>query len=216
MTMPRTKVTTQTVYQFHELTEDAQTHAIEKLWDINVDDQYWFEGVTEDIALFGRFSGLGCEYGGEFDCDRGGYIAIKNCCTSVSELRAKREACKDFPNVSTEVIEPFFASLTSKEWRQLERLERAGYLGSLYGYTYRYDRSQSAEMERWDSSADRTPRMSALLDKLEMAWAALLTNLADCYLTMLKDEYEYRTSEEAITETIIASDYEFTEKGNRA
>jgi hypothetical protein len=214
--MPRTKTTIETVYQFDELTEEAQRHALEKLWDINVDDSYWFEGVTEDIALFGRFSGLGCEYGGEFDCERGSYIAIKHCCTSVSELRAKREACQNFPKVSTEVIEPFFASLTAQEWRQVERLERAGYLGSLYGYTSRYDRRGCAEMERWDSSPDRTPRMSALLDKLERAWADLLTNLADCYLTMLRNEYAYRTSEEGIKDTIVANDYEFTAEGDLA
>ena len=35
------------------------------------------------------------------------------------------------------------------------------------------------------------------------------------YLTLLRQEYEYLTSEEAIIETIQANDYEFDENGNR-
>ena len=38
-------------------------------------------------------------------------------------------------------------------------------------------------------------------------------SLSEDYLSMLKKEYEYKTSEEAIIETIKANDYEFTEDG---
>lgn len=37
--------------------------------------------------------------------------------------------------------------------------------------------------------------------------------LGECYLSILRNEYEYRTSEAAIIETIEANDYEFTEGG---
>lgn len=37
--------------------------------------------------------------------------------------------------------------------------------------------------------------------------------LGECYLTILREEHEYRTSEEAIIETIKENDYEFTEGG---
>jgi hypothetical protein len=37
--------------------------------------------------------------------------------------------------------------------------------------------------------------------------------LGECYLIMLRNEYEYQTSREAIEETIRAMDYEFTENG---
>lgn len=37
--------------------------------------------------------------------------------------------------------------------------------------------------------------------------------ILNCYLRMLKDEYEYKTSTEAIKETIEANDYEFTSDG---
>jgi hypothetical protein len=38
-------------------------------------------------------------------------------------------------------------------------------------------------------------------------------NLSECYLYMLKNEYEYLTSEKCIIETIEANDYYFTENG---
>jgi hypothetical protein len=38
--------------------------------------------------------------------------------------------------------------------------------------------------------------------------------LCECYLTILREEYEYLTSEEAIIQTIEANEYEFDEEGN--
>jgi predicted RNA-binding protein YlxR (DUF448 family) len=43
-----------------------------------------------------------------------------------------------------------------------------------------------------------------------------LDAMCDCYLTLLRDEYEYQTSEEAVIETIEANEYEFTEDGKLA
>lgn len=43
-----------------------------------------------------------------------------------------------------------------------------------------------------------------------------LDAMCDCYLTLLRDEYEYQTSEEAVIEAIEANDYEFTEDGKLA
>lgn len=40
--------------------------------------------------------------------------------------------------------------------------------------------------------------------------------MCDCYLTILRDEYEYQTSEEAVIEAIESNDYEFTEDGKLA
>jgi hypothetical protein len=43
-----------------------------------------------------------------------------------------------------------------------------------------------------------------------------LSNILSDYLTMLTKEYEYKTSEESIIETIKANSYEFDEDGNLA
>jgi hypothetical protein len=39
------------------------------------------------------------------------------------------------------------------------------------------------------------------------------SELENCYLKMLRDEYEYLTSDNSIQEMILANDYEFTEDG---
>jgi len=49
-----------------------------------------------------------------------------------------------------------------------------------------------------------------LLDELETEFER---SLGEEYLSPLRQEYEYLTSEEAITETILANEYEFTEDG---
>lgn len=41
-------------------------------------------------------------------------------------------------------------------------------------------------------------------------------DLLEEYLSILKNEYEYLTSDECIDETIIANEYDFTENGERA
>jgi hypothetical protein len=43
-----------------------------------------------------------------------------------------------------------------------------------------------------------------------------LDAICDCYLTLLRDEYEYQTSEEAVIETIEANEYEFSADGKLA
>lgn len=50
-------------------------------------------------------------------------------------------------------------------------------------------------------------------DEKEEVRYELLRDLGNSYLAMLENEYEYLTSEEAIVETIVANEYEFTENG---
>jgi hypothetical protein len=52
-----------------------------------------------------------------------------------------------------------------------------------------------------------------LLDDLD---AEFIRALGEEYLSILRQEYEYLTSEEAIIETIRANEYEFTEEGRLA
>lgn len=49
-------------------------------------------------------------------------------------------------------------------------------------------------------------------DQLEQDF---LKDILEDYLSMLRSEYEYYTSEEAVIETIEANEYEFTRDGNR-
>ena len=51
-------------------------------------------------------------------------------------------------------------------------------------------------------------------DKLMEREEQFLKDLQEDYLSMLRREYDYLTSEEAITETIICNGYEFLENGD--
>lgn len=48
----RTETTTRTLYLFNELSDKAKQKAIEKLWDINVDYDWW-DSAYEDAANIG-------------------------------------------------------------------------------------------------------------------------------------------------------------------
>lgn len=53
-------------------------------------------------------------------------------------------------------------------------------------------------------------------DEIEDLENSFLEDLLGDYLKILRDEYDYQCSEEAIVETIQANDYEFTEDGKLA
>lgn len=59
------------------------------------------------------------------------------------------------------------------------------------------------------------PDSQHIQERLEELERTFQRNLGRAYLTMLKDEYDYQTSEEAIRNTIIASEFYFTESGVR-
>lgn len=48
---------------------------------------------------------------------------------------------------------------------------------------------------------------------IEAAEVAFLKDIGECYLSMLRKEYEWLTSEEMIKETIEANEYDFDESG---
>jgi hypothetical protein len=62
----RTETTTRTLYKYGELTEEAKQHAIEKLYDINVDHE-WYQFTYEDAE------NIKLKING-FDIDRASYV----------------------------------------------------------------------------------------------------------------------------------------------
>lgn len=74
--MARTYTTTHTVYRFDELSEDAQQKALESLWSINVDHEWW-EPCCEEFHEKLDKIGIECTtfY---FDIDRGAYLYLDN------------------------------------------------------------------------------------------------------------------------------------------
>lgn len=212
--MPRIRVKTDTVYTYDELSDEAKDRAVEALWDLNVDDEWWWSFVKDDIEELGKISGLGCEYGGSFDLERGRHIHIRGLCTTVSGLLGNVEqASANYPNVGKEVLAPFVGSFTKREIKNLLTLEKLDLLGSMTGETSTDRHGPRWEVENGARRADLYPRTTRLIEKLEDTWERLVMDLEHCYVSMLEAEWDYRTSREAIIESIEANEYEFTEKG---
>jgi hypothetical protein len=204
---------TLTTYPFDELDEEAQQRALEDHADINVYDEWW-EFTIADFDAFGEASGLGCAYGRGFDLDRASYVCLAHFATTLAALeQGRKRARAEYPNYAQGVLEPFFASFTPNQWRQLRRLERWQQLGALSGWSDTQYRSYTvrSEVETWDD-AEHT-RVCALLAQLETAWETCVTALERALLHALREEAEYLTSEEAVRNTLIECEYHFTEDG---
>ena len=52
-------------------------------------------------------------------------------------------------------------------------------------------------------------------DDYDYISSEFLRDISECYISILRDEYEYLTSEEAIIETIAANGYTFLENGTQ-
>ena len=205
--------TTITVYKYDELSEEAKDRVLDAMFTINVDDQYWFEFIMEDIALLGQVSGLGCSYCGEFDIDQYDYINIEGINTKLSVLWASLgSVSRDFSHFYTKVLQPFMVHFSSKQIRQLLRLERHGLLGWLSGHTGTRRTPACANIERFDH--DCMKYCNALLNRLEEAWELFIAEMADYFVALLRDKHAYQTSREAIEDSISAKEYEFTEDGS--
>lgn len=155
----RQETKTFTYYKFDELDEVTQQKAIEKLFDINVDHEWW-DGVSMDLE------NIHCKLIG-FDTDRGNYCELSlDYETSVIEaiLKNHGESCE----------------------------------------TYRIAKEYESKILDSDGNID------------EDVAKEFKQELQEEYLAILRREYEYLTSEEAIRETIEANEYEFNEKGELA
>jgi hypothetical protein len=71
----------------------------------------------------------------------------------------------------------------------------------------RNDIEQHSTIDEWGGFDDKTE------DELEILRYEFLKSLLEDYLAMLRHEFEYLTSKQAIIETIETNDYNFTEDG---
>lgn len=96
----RTKVTKTVVYPFDELSEDAKEKAIEGLWDINLDYEWW-ESIFEDAAQVKLKLT-------EFELDRGSYCRgdfIEYAKDTADAIIYAHGACSPTHETATEFIE---------------------------------------------------------------------------------------------------------------
>lgn len=172
----RTIVTRTDVFKFDELSEEAKQKAVENLYDLNVDYDWW-DSIYDDAKQ------IGCKIDG-FDTGRGNSIKF---------------VCKDAEETATLILE--------NHGDQTDTYKLAEQ------YLKDHDKIiEEAERDEDGELADEYA-VDRLLDDLD---AEFIRALGEEYLSILRQEYEYLTSEEAIIETIRANEYEFTEEGRLA
>lgn len=188
----RTETTTRTLYTFAELSDDAQQHAIEELWDVNVDYDWW-DCSYETIKKAGECLGIACTVSG-FDLDRGDYVGL---CGGYSYRKGWRAALAhefggDTLAALVKIGEELQAAQKTLFWSGYASME-----SSRYGTRYSADADHGGQHD-----------VDGLVDGLREFehWA----------LTLLRREYDYLTSDDAIKETIEANEFEFDEAGNLA
>lgn len=184
------RTVTTTVYKFEELTETAKQKAVEKMYDLNVDYDWW--SSTYDDA-----ENVGLKIT-SFGCDRRN-IEIE---FTGTPLDTYKEIFKDHGK-ETETYTLALAYVRDRNTISLEEVKRlcqaeADQLCECFDYVRgAYD----VEQDYFDESVT------------EGIDAEFLRDLGNEYLSMLSKEYDWLTSEGAIVESILANEYEFTAEG---
>ena len=188
------KVIKKTVYKFNELPENIQDKVVEKLYDINVDYEWWdMDGLldlSENEMKERKISKR--EYGGlmfsydhlYFDIERGRiwYIQFERLVVNNENVFRKwlRIPKRLWENVDYEFPSPTRNGITTIEFSE--------------NYTY----------------SDFTEKQQQILDRAK----EIFDDKIEEALNILEKQYNYLTSREAIVETIEANEYWFNENGD--
>jgi hypothetical protein len=188
------KVIKKTVYEFNELPEDIQDEVVEKLYDINVDYEWWdMDGLLDLSKSEMKERKISKrEYGGlmfsydklYFNIERGRswYIQFERLVVNNENVFRKwlRIPKKLWEKVDYEFPSPARNSSTTIEFSE--------------NYIY----------------CDFTEKQQQILDRAK----EIFDDKIDEALNILEKQYNYLTSREAIVETIEANEYWFNENGD--
>ena len=172
------------VYSFNELSEAAQERALNELRYINVEYDWW-EDSYDTIRAAGKLIGL------EID---GIYFDTDSYCIFDAYYRYARGAVK--------AVKAEFSRATDlhEVARDLQALQRRHF----------YSLSCNVASQR-DTNSYQCFRFGEDYECEDLG--DIIDDFAHWARVLLRDEYEYLTSDEAVKETIEANEYEFTEAG---
>lgn len=188
------------LYQFFELSEDAQERAIENLHFLNVEDSFWYEFTLENATEVGKILGIqtdpkhiffsGFSSQGDGACFEGRYSYKKG---SRKEIRNYAPQDSELHSIAHNLY------LLQRRygftlWAESSHTGRYSHPGSV---SIQVDCGESYQLSQED----------------EESLEEILRDFMYWIYHTLEKEYDYLTSKEAIQETIEANEYEFTEEG---
>lgn len=199
--MARTETITKTFYTFDELSDDAKQKAIADNYDWNIHDQ-WFECVYDDAKHIADLIGLeidriyfsGFASQGDGACFEGSYSYRKNCVKLVTDYAPQDTDLHNIVRDLVAVQKPSFYRLEAQTSHQ-GRYYHSGCMFVNVSYWSDFDGYYSVSEKQSDGITE------------------VMRDFADWIYSRLKSEYEYLTSDDAISESLIANDVEFTETG---
>ena len=171
-------------YKFDELSETAQERALNELRYINVEYDWW-EDSYDTIRTAGKLIGL------EID---GIYFDAYLYCTFDASYEYVRGAAKA---VKAEFPQDTELHGIAKDLQALQKR---------HFYSLSCDVREARDMNRYSCF-----RFGEDYDCEDLG--DIIDDFAHWARILLRDEYEYLTSDEAVKETIEANGYEFTEGG---
>lgn len=203
---------TQTVYTFDELHIDAQQKVLEEYADINVSESYWYEDSTDRfVAIAEQFNiqiypqsvlnkrpKIWFEVG---SCNGTDYLNFEGRFYVHYGTRWDSAKLKD-ELTDREDIVTLYDKLRSKCYEIVDG-DKLEILTCDFSSSGR--NSQMFEFNAYDELSDEdTEELQEIFNSLRLE-----------FFDMLKKEYEYLTSREAIVETINANEFEFYCTGKR-
>lgn len=186
------KTVTYNTYKFDELSEEAQEHAIEKLRYINVEDSFWYdyEGKTGFTAKELKRMKVS-----PYNSHANDLLKYKNLYFDIGRgWYIQFEQCY----FSDDEIARKFLRVPRGIWERVD--------WSFYGTRY-----HSTELKyEWQGDKELTKRQKEILDRA----VEIFSDKMEEALKGLRDTYEYLLTDEAVKETILCNEYDFTEDGD--
>ena len=184
-----------TVYAFAELSDDAKDRALNAFRDINVEYDWW-DGAYDMICTAGKLLGLDidrihfdtdlyCIFNADYEYARGAVKAVrKEFSWAVKAVRDEFQWADDLCKIAKDL-----QALQKRHFYSLSCAVKEGRTTNRYS-CFRFGEDYECE------------DLGDIIDDFAH-WARIL----------LRDEYDYLTSDEAVKEAIEANGYEFTADG---
>jgi len=203
------------LYQFAELDDQAKNKAIEKLYDINLFYD-WYKFNFDDFITICETIGISVDKkkiyfrGFYSQGDGSSFQATVNLAELLNGI--KGENWKTYaPNLDLDLAMP---GIDRRLQRSIQE-NKFGCYGEITQPSRSYDVSASMETDIPNNGHDYS-QIENELDKLEDWLIEVAQTLNHHLYISLRDEYDYKTSEQAIIETIEANGWSFTADGKLA
>jgi hypothetical protein len=218
----RTETVVRELFTFDELSAEAKQKAVDNNRDINTDHEWWEHSYEMFAELADMCEISGFEISG-FDLDRAQSISLKGRIDYSDLQKFARSEPKENGYKKLEDLHNLAKSLLVKNLCPAMRSA----IATTYHNGWNFEAGASFERTRYGCSNDtkvetsvdvssESVTMQNQADKCAEACSDFLEAFKDFCFDTLSKEFEYLYSDEAIIETILANECEFTKSGKPA